>query len=157
MQNGGKLLPFSSTFPLQASLNHLFSYGNPTLMTNRLPHSWHRCISCSHKTPFHFLPKCGISQTTLVFPTCFSNMSNLGSKITSIPLHNWTHNALHIVNISKITFEHFYPWKLCSANVFTLVRDIIVFLDFFNNDLSFLFAKTWISNKLGASRGNEGR
>jgi hypothetical protein len=36
------------------------------------------------KFPF-FLPKCGMSQTTLVFPTCFSKVSNFSPKITSFP------------------------------------------------------------------------
>jgi hypothetical protein len=31
--NGAKLLPFSSFLALQASLNHLFNNGNPTLLT----------------------------------------------------------------------------------------------------------------------------
>ncbi len=32
MQNGGKLLPFSSSFPFQASINHVFNNGNMTLL-----------------------------------------------------------------------------------------------------------------------------
>jgi hypothetical protein len=43
-----------------------------------------------------------------------------------LSFHSQTHNALHMINISKITLEHLCPWKLCSY-FSTLVRDIVIF------------------------------
>jgi hypothetical protein len=48
-----------------------------------------------------------------------------------LSLHSWTHNALHMINILKITLEHFYPWKLCNPNLSTLARKIVIFFRFF--------------------------
>ncbi len=47
-----------------------------------------------------------------------------------LSLHSQTHNAFHIVDLSKITLAHFCPWKLCSLDVFKLAKDIRVFLKF---------------------------
>jgi len=57
-----------------------------------------------------------------------------------------------MVNIFKITFEVLCPWKLYSLDVFALVKDIIVFLDFFKNGSSSSFAKTKNLGKSSAVR-----
>ncbi len=135
MQNGGKLLPFSSSFPFQVSLNHLFNNGNMTLLridyfilgmgaflvhiklSFRLTQMWH--ISNYFCFSFMFF-KC----------VQFRTQNNL------LSFHSQTHNAFHIVNFSKLTLEHFYPQKLCNPYVFALARNIIVFLDFLDSGLS---------------------
>jgi hypothetical protein len=58
-----------------------------------------------------------------------------------------------MVNFSKITLEHFYPWKLCSSYVFAFARDIIIFLNLFGIGSSFSFGKTWILDRLGVVGG----
>jgi hypothetical protein len=58
-----------------------------------------------------------------------------------------------MIDLSKITLEHFCPWKLCNLDVSKLTKDFIIFLNFFDNGLSSSFAKTWILDKLGVIGG----
>jgi hypothetical protein len=53
-----------------------------------------------------------------------------------------------------ITFEHFFPQKLHSSNIFALVRNIIVFLGFFDNGLFPSFGNMDVTH-VGCNRRNE--
>jgi hypothetical protein len=154
MWNCGKLLPFSSSFPLQASLNHLFNNGNMTLLNIDYLILGMGAFLVHIKFPFLFT-QMWHPQIVFVFLTCFSSVSDLRPKISSFSLHNWTHNALHMVNILKITFELFCPWKLCSLDVFALVKDIIVFLRFLQQWFIFFLCKNQDFKQVKCSKGNE--
>jgi len=129
MQNGGKLLPLSSFSPLQASLNHLFSNGNMTSLRVRYLIIGMATFLVHIKLPFLLTQMWHISNHF-----CFSRMLfehvRFRTQDDILSLCNQTHNAFHTINISKITLEHFYPWKLCSY-FSTLVRDIVIFKFFF--------------------------
>ncbi len=154
MRNGGKLLPFSLSFPLQASLNHLFNNENMTLLKIDYLILGMGAFLVHIKFLFLFT-QMWHTQIAFVFFTCFSSVSDLRPKISSFSLHNWTHNALHMVNIFKITFEVFCPWKLYSLDVFGLVKDIIVFFRFLQKWFIFFLCKNQEFRQVNCSKVNE--
>ncbi len=140
MQNGGKLLPFLFSFPLQASLNHLFNNGNKISLKVCYFILGMATFLIHIKFPFLLTQMWHISNRF-----CLSHMFiecvRFRTQDDILSLHIWTHNALHMISISKITLENFCPWKLCNPNLSTLVRNIIFIKKIFNNGPFFNLAK----------------
>ncbi len=125
MKNCGKLLLLLSSFPLQVSMNHMFSIGNMTSlrtcylifgMVAFLVHiKFHICLAQMWHVSNNFHFSC------MLFKHAKFQIEN-----DILPLHSQTQNALCTTNFSIITFEHFFPHELYSPNFFTFAKGIVI-------------------------------
>ncbi len=152
MQNGGKSLAFSSSFPFQTSLNHLLNNGNTTLLIIDYFILGMGAFLVHIKLPF-LLTQMWHIWNWFCLSFMFFKRVWFRTQNNLLSLHSQAQNAPHMVNFSKITLKHFYPWKLCSSYVFAFAKDIVVLKKFFGNGLFSSFGKTWILNRSGVVGG----
>ncbi len=106
--NKCKLLPLSSFFPLQASLNHLFHNGNTTSLKVCYFILGMATFLVHVKFPFLLTQMWHISNHSYL-SHMFIERVRFRTQDDILSLHSQTHNALHMISISKITLEHFCP------------------------------------------------
>jgi len=149
-----QIVAFFFLFPLLNLPKSFVQQSKYNFVQNILLYSWHGCFSCSHKTPFPFYQMWHISNYFCLFHMLFKHVQ-FRTQNNLLSLHSQTHNAFHIVDLSKITLEHFCPWKLCSLDVFKLAKDIKVFLKFLWQWFVFFICQNLNLRQVGCNRGNE--
>ncbi len=66
-----QIVAFFFVFPLSNLPKSLVQQWKYDFVENKLPHSWHGCFSCSHKTPFPSYPNVAYLEVLLSFLHAF--------------------------------------------------------------------------------------